>query len=401
MSRLSFGAPFAARSAFSTIGALLALSATLPARAADEAAIHAAVDAAVRPVIARNDLPGLAVGVTVDGRAYVFNYGVASKATGKPVDDRTLFEVGSVSKTFNATLGAKALVDGRLSLSDHPGRYLPALKGHPIDRATLLQLGTYTAGGLPLQNPDGLPDDAAVQRWLRDWEPVHAPGTKRVYSNPSIGLFGRAVAAAIGRDFTEAVQDDLLPALGLRETHIRVPAAAMADYAWGYSQVKGEDKAVRVTPDVFDVEAYGIKTTAADLLRFVQVNIDPSGLPAPWRKAIEATQVGHVQVAGADGRDSGMVQGLGWEQYAWPVALDRWQAGNALGRTVSDVTMLERTPAGPRVFNKTGSTRGFGTYVAFIPSQRIGIVMLSNRLWPNEDRVAVAHAVFTKLQTMK
>jgi beta-lactamase class C len=51
----------------------------------------------------------------------------------------------------------------------------------------------------------------------------------------------------------------------------------------------------------------------------------------------------------------------------------------------------------PTLFNKTGSTGGFGTYVAFVPAQKIGIVMLANRNFPNAARITAAHAVLTKL----
>ena len=360
-----------------------------PAPSTEVSAVRAVVDAAVRPVIARNDLPGLAVGVTVGGRSYVFNYGVASRATNTPVDDQTLFEIGSISKTFVATLGAQAQVQGQLSLTDSPARHLPALKGHPIEHTTLLQLVTYTAGGLPLQVPDPIKNGAQMQRFLQQWTPLYTPGSRRQYSNPSIGLFGQAVAAALGRPYVEAVQSDLLPGLGLRHTYLQVPEAAKAHYAWGYDK----DKAVRVTPDVYDAEAYGIRTTAADLLRFLQANIDPGALSPSLRQAIEATHQGVYQVGP-------MTQGLGWESYAWPVTLEQLSGGNALGRVVSEVTPPAASPAGPRLYNKTGSTRGFGAYAAFIPERRLGIVLLANRVWPIADRVAAAHEILKTLDAM-
>ncbi|MDH0867932.1 class C beta-lactamase [Mitsuaria sp. GD03876] len=355
--------------------------------APDLAAIRAVVDAAIRPAMARNDIPGMAVGVTVGGQSYVFNYGVASRQASDPVDDKTLFEIGSVSKTFAATLATKAVAEGKLSLSASPGRYLPALKGRPIDRTTLLQLGTYTAGGLPLQVPEQIKDEAAMRRYLQHWKPAYTPGSKRQYSNPSIGLFGRATAAALGRGYADAVQGDLLPRLGLRDTYIRMPAAAMADYAWGHDK----DQAVRVTPDVYDAEAYGIKTTAADLLRFVRLNIDPSGLDADTRAAVEGTQVGYFQI-------DGMTQGLGWEQYPWPVPLPQLQAGNALARVVSNAVPVRHAAPGPRLFNKTGSTRGFGAYVAFVPARGIGVVILANRSWPIPERVNAGYEILQRLE---
>jgi beta-lactamase class C len=132
----------------------LVVTCLLPAtlQAADSPSqIRAVVDRAFPPLMTKYDVPGLAVAVTVDGRQYFFNYGVASKADNKPVTKDTLFEVGSVSKTFTATLAAYAQALGKLSLDDHPGKYMPQLRGSAIDKASLINLGTFTAGGLPLQ----------------------------------------------------------------------------------------------------------------------------------------------------------------------------------------------------------------------------------------------------------
>src|SRR5215207_1013827 len=104
--------------------------------------------------MAEHGIPGMVVAVTVDGRRQFFTYGVAARDTGAPVTPDTLFEIGSVSKTFTATLAGYAAEGGALSLDDHPGRYLPALRGAAIDAATMTNLGTYTAGGLPLQFPE-------------------------------------------------------------------------------------------------------------------------------------------------------------------------------------------------------------------------------------------------------
>ncbi|OWQ84132.1 class C beta-lactamase [Roseateles aquatilis] len=357
--------------------------------AADDARVRAVVDAAVRPLMASHDIPGMAVAVTVDGRRYVFTYGVASKESRAPVTETTLFEIGSVSKTLTATLAAYAQATGQLSLDDHPGQYLPELKGRPIDQATLLHLGTYTAGGLPLQFPDPVEGDAAAMAYFRDWQPRAAPGTRRQYSNPSLGLFGRVAGIALKDGFAKAMETTVFPAFGMRHSHLQVPRRAMADYAWGYRQ----DKAVRVNPGPLDLETYGVKTTAADLLSFVQANIDPSALDAPMRRAVEATQVGHFRVGP-------MVQGLGWEQYAYPVSRE-WLLGGNSPEIIFESQPVHQLAAGEwggaRLFNKTGSTGGFGAYVAFVPSKQIGIVMLANRSYPIPARVEVGLAILNGL----
>jgi CubicO group peptidase (beta-lactamase class C family) len=124
--------------------------------------ISTAVDRAFRPLLKAYDVPGIAVAVTAGDQQYFFNYGVAAKDKSSPVTKDTLFEIGSLSKTFTATLVAYAQTLGKISLDDHPGKYLPGLRHSAVDKATLLNLGTYTAGGLPLQFPDGVTNNAEM-----------------------------------------------------------------------------------------------------------------------------------------------------------------------------------------------------------------------------------------------
>jgi beta-lactamase class C len=359
--------------------------------AADAAAIRAAVDTAIKPLMAQHDVPGMAVAVTVDGKAMFLNYGLASKENKLPVSENTLFELGSVSKTFTATLGCYAQVQGKLSLADHPSSYLPQLKGSAIDRASLIELATYTAGGLPQQMPEEVSNDAQMLAYFRNWTPDAPPGTRRRYSNPSIGLFGHLVARALQSDFADAMEGQLIHALGLKHTYIRVPAAAMPDYAWGYNSA---NKAVRVNPDVLDAETYGVKSSAADMIRYVQANIDPGQLAAPFRQAVACTHTGYFKIGDT-------VQGLGWEQYRAPVSLAQLQAGNSekMSRGLNEATRLlpPQTPPRGTVFNKTGATGGFGAYVLFVPEQRVGIVMLANKNYPISARVEAAHAILEQL----
>lgn len=359
--------------------------------AADDAAtMRAIVDANIRPLMAEHDVPGMAVAITVDGKPTFFNYGVASREKNTPVSETTLFEMGSIGKLFTGTLASYAHVLGKLSLDDRPSKYMPQLKGSAIDKASLLNFGTYTAGGLPLQFPDQV-SNAGVAAYFQQWKPDAAPDTQRRYSNPSLGLFGHLTALALKRDFTEVMETQLFPRLGLHSSYIRVPTSAIANYAWGYNR---EHKAIRVNPGVFANEAYGVKSTAADMIRFVQVNIDPSQLAGPMQRAVAGTHVGYFQVGE-------MVQGLGWEQYPYPITLERLLAGNSVTMIMepNPARRLDRpqAPTARTLFNKTGSTGGFGAYVAFIPDTRIGIVMMANKNYPIPARVKAAHAILAQL----
>jgi beta-lactamase class C len=336
-----------------------------------------------------HEVPGMAVGVIVVGKPHFVYYGVASKETGAPVNTDTLFEIGSISKMFTATLAGYAQAQGNLSLADHLVRYMPALRNSALDKASLIHLGTYTAG-LPLHLPNAIKTDVEMEAFLEKLKITAAPGTVRLYSNPSVGLLGRVTARAMNGNFADLIETQLLPQLGVRTCFIRVGELQARSYAQGY---KGNTPR-RMGQALFDAEAYGLKCNAVGLLRFVEVNIRPDTLEAPLRRAIAGTQVGYFKVGG-------MVQGFGWEQYPWPVALKQLLAGNSNDMIFKPnaATRLDppRPPSGPALFNKTGGTAGFSAYAAFVPERRIGIVMLANKTIPTPARITAAHAVLEQL----
>ena len=96
-----------------------------------------------------------------------------------------------------------------------------------------------------------------------------------------------------------------------------------------------------------------------------------------------------------------MTQGLGWESYAYPVTEQALLAGNSPAVSYK-ANPVERFAAPKdmgeqRLYNKTGSTNGFGAYAALVPAKGIGIVMLANRNYPNDARVKAAYAILSKL----
>ncbi|WP_442965767.1 class C beta-lactamase [Pseudomonas sp. Root329] len=372
-----------------TLAVCVAVLATGQCVAQDQ--IETVVNAAVRPVMQAQAVPGIAVAVTVNGKPHYFNYGVASKESAQPVTENTLFEIGSVSKTFTATLAAYAQATGKLSLSDKASSVLPDLRGSAFDNISVLQLGTYSAGGLPLQFPDDADAPDKMLGYFKQWKPTYAAGTHRLYSNPSLGLFGYLAAQSMGAPFDDVMEKTLLPKLGLKHTYLTVPQAQMGLYAQGYNK---EDKPVRVGPGALDSEAYGVKTSAADMIRYVEANMKLASLEDPMQRAITTTHTGYYKVGE-------MTQGLGWEFYHYPVTLDTLLAGNSTQMTMEAHEVQWLTPPQPQpknvLINKTGSTSGFGAYVAYVPSKDIGIVILANKNYPNPERVKIAHTILSAL----
>ncbi|EOC1316102.1 beta-lactamase [Cronobacter turicensis] len=347
-------------------------------------------DAVVNPLMARYQIPGMAVAVSVNGETHFWHYGVASKATRKPVDEKTLFEIGSLSKTFTATLASAAQQEGKLDFSAPASRYLPALSGSAFDRVTLLNLATHTSG-MPLFVPNDVKNTAQLMAWYRAWQPAQPVGTERVYSNLGIGMLGMITAKALDKPFSEAMEQGLLADFGMTHTFINVPEAAMGDYAQGYNK---DDKPVRVTPGPLDAESYGLKSGSADLLRYLQIQLGEQEVAPGWRQAINATHNGYY-------RSGEFTQGLMWEYYPWPSPLSRLVEGNSSQRIMKGLTATAIVPpqSAPQAswYNKTGSTNGFSTYAVFIPEKRIALIMLANKWFPNDDRVRAAYAIIQAL----
>jgi beta-lactamase class C len=356
------------------------------------AGVENIVAAVVGPVMRQYGIPGMAVGIVFNGQRYVCNFGLASKATGRKVNNNTLFEIGSVSKTFNATLATYAQARKALAFSDMTPKYLSDLHASGFADISLADLGTYTPGGLPLQVPDGINSTAELMAYLKHWKPDYPAGTVRLYSNVSIGLLGLVSASSLKQDYTTLVQTQMFPALGLTHSFIKIPAREMPNYAQGYAD---DDTPIRMSAGVLAPETYAVRTTAGDLARFIAIN---TGMirGGAWQQAVIATHTGYDQL-----QAGGMVQDLVWEQYRLPVDLAELEAGNSATVLLQPQPVKPFAPPSPPradvLLDKTGSTNGFSAYVAYVPAHQSGIVLLANRSYPIPARVAAAFAILTRL----
>ena len=367
-----------------------------PASDADRQAKFAgAVNDILQPLMKEHGIPGMAVAVTIDGDRLFANFGVRSKDTAEPVTETTLFEIGSVSKTFTAVLAAYAQVLGRLDLNASVSASLPALKGSAFDRVRVIDFAVHTSGGLPLQVPATVGNEARLLDYLTSWKPAYAAGTRRNYSNVSIGLLGRATAESLGMEFEQAVAAHLLVPLGLTRTFYGVPENSVKDCAQGYD---ANGRPVRMRPGLLSSESYGMRSCAEDLLRWLEANMG-SGVPdAQLRQAMNLARGGYVSFGD-------VIQGMVWEQYRLPVTLEQLRAGNSYETLLGKARAKPHTPPLPphdaALINKTGSTNGFGAYILFIPSQKTGLVLLANKNYPNEARVMAAWRILAVLEELR
>ncbi|EMG9255424.1 ADC family extended-spectrum class C beta-lactamase [Acinetobacter baumannii] len=347
------------------------------------------VDQNFKPLLEKYDVPGMAVGVIQNNKKYEMYYGLQSVQDKKAVNSSTIFELGSVSKLFTATAGGYAKNKGKISFDDTPGKYWKELKNTPIDQVNLLQLATYTSGNLALKFPDEVKTDQQVLTFFKDWKPKNSIGEYRQYSNPSIGLFRKVVALSMNKPFDQVLEKTIFPALGLKHSYVNVPKTQMQNYAFGYNQ---ENQPIRVNPGPLDAPAYDVKSTLPDMLSFIHANLNPQKYPADIQRAINETHQGRYQV-------NTMYQALGWEEFSYPATLQTLLDSNSeqIVMKPNKVTAISKEPS-VKMYHKTGSTTGFGTYVVFIPKENIGLVMLTNKRIPNEERIKAAYAVLNAIK---
>lgn len=371
---------------------LLSVASSAFAAPMSEKQLAEVVERTVTPLMNAQAIPGMAVAVIYQGQPHYFTFGKADVAANKPVTPQTLFELGSISKTFTGVLGGDAIARGEIALGDPVAKYWPELTGKQWQSIRMLDLATYTAGGLPLQVPDEVTDTASLLRFYQNWQPQWKPGTTRLYANASIGLFGALAVKPSGMSYEQAMTTRVFKPLKLDHTWINVPKAEEAHYAWGYR----EGKAVHVSPGMLDAEAYGVKTNVKDMASWLIANMKPDSLHAPSLKQGIALAQSRYWRVGA------MYQGLGWEMLNWPVDAKTVVGGSDNKVALAPLPVAEVNPPAPPVkaswVHKTGSTGGFGSYVAFIPEKQLGIVMLANKSYPNPARVEAAYRILDALQ---
>ena len=356
---------------------------------ASEAALKTAVSQHVSQLMQQQQIPGMAVAVLWQGKTFHYSFGQADVAAQRAVTPDTVFELGSISKTYAGVIGAMALERGDIKLTDPVAKHWPALTSPQWQQLNMQHLATYTAGGLPLFMPDSVIDDASLLAYYQQWQPQYPAGTQRVYANSSIGLFAHLAAAAGGTPYAVAFSQ-LTTSLKLTQTYLQVPKTAEAHYAWGYD----EGKPRRMGGGMLMDEAGGVKASARDVAQWVQLNLqaDPTASPV-LQAGIQRAQQRYAQSAQ-------MYQGLGWEMLDYPVTLTALTAVTAPDFVKGHAATLLDPASGARAswVHKTGATGGFGAYAAFIPSRQVGIVLLSNKRYPNAQRVELAYRILEGLK---
>ncbi|MET9022410.1 serine hydrolase [Actinopolymorpha sp. NPDC004070] len=195
-------------------------------------------------------VPGVAVGVDHGGKRETFTHGVTSIERGRPVDEATLFQIGSTAKTFTATAIMVLVDQGRIELDQPVRRYLPDLRlrdAGTTETLTVGQLLNHTAGwdGGDVWTDTGEGDDALERSaaLLAGLPQQFTPGTDASYNNAAFVLAGRVVEKVTGETFERALARLVLDPLGMAQTLTSLNEIMTRPFATGH-RIDGESLAV-------------------------------------------------------------------------------------------------------------------------------------------------------------
>lgn len=317
-------------------------------------AIDSLVESTVRPYIQQSHTAGLSVAVIRKDTVYRYSYGEVRKGSGMlPDPASTIYEIGSISKTFTALLLAREVINGRMRLDDPVSNYLPDsipdlhYEGNAV---TLQHLSNHTSG-LPRLPDDFFTgkinaadpylyyDDARLYGFLMHYKPAVMPGTQYAYSNYGGGLLGNLLARRANRTYEALIADIICRPLGMAHTRITLGKADSAGIAQGY-----DEKGTPASPWHFtSMPGTGaIRSTLNDMISYTLAQMGWHA--GPLAAAILLTQQTTFQ-------QGDLALGLGWHISG---------TGDS------------------RYWHHSGGTGGFRSFMAFDKNRGIGVVILSN-----------------------
>ena len=335
------------------------LPSTLAADASPQ--FRAVVEALVASMQA-HQVPGAAIGLLAGDREEHATVGLASLSSMRPVTPETLFQIGSVSKTYTATVIWRLIDEGALAL-DRPVRtWIPGLTLMDEGVAAKLTIGNlpdHSAGFYGDEGFDTGDDDEAIARYVADRLP-HLPqifplGAFFSYNNAGFTLLGRLIEVVTGTTYNAAMRNLLFGPLGLDDTLLDHEAVLRRAYADGHIALPINGRpAVAVDTRLWlprsTDQAGGIWATTRDVLRYARLHL------------AAGTVAGPANVVSPDSLRQ-------MREPVLPVPGVPMQMGR---------DWFVKDMAGLRAFWHAGDTNGQHAEFVAIPAQQFALIVLTN-----------------------
>lgn len=301
------------------------------ALAQDEFKHEQKIAALVEPYLTTQKVNAISVGVITDGKTWTENFGTLDSDDTRSPNEKTLYEIGSISKVFTSLLLAEAVESGRLKLDDLISTVMKELaeKNPTVGNTITFQHLSLHMSGLPVMpdnispadstNPFDGYDRAMLTEYMLSVKPERKPGEVYEYSNLAVGLLGDLLARQAGVSYEALLKEKLTGPLKMSDTTIKLTPEQLSRFAPPHNAALLPDKA-------WDFDALAgcgaIRSNINDMLLFAEASLNPP--EGPLGKAIELAWTQHKPA-----KNGNHAMGLGWM-----IALDgstRWHNGQTGG----------------------------------------------------------------------
>lgn len=343
------------------------LAATVVAPAQAQRAPLRGLDAYVTVAMQVWKVPGLAIAIVKnDSVIFIKGYGTRTMNTQQPVDDHTLFAIGSASKAFTATLVAMYVDEGKMRWDAEAKAYLPSLElqdPYVSRELTIRDLLTHRSGlprGDLMWYATNYDRDEILRR-VRFLRPAWSMRSRYGYQNIMYLAAGQAVAKVAGRSWDDVVRDRIFAPLGMSETNTSTLALARSqNVATPHGDI---DDTLRVLPwhNIDNIAPAGsINSSVHDMAKWVRFQLAQGKVNG--KSLVSASALGETHSP----------------QVVTPISADSKQINPFTHLGSYGMGWVIQDYRGREIRQHGGNIDGMSALVSLVPEERIGIVVLTN-----------------------
>lgn len=236
-------------------------------------AVQANLRQAVNGFVGTGKFPGMVVGISSPQGSFLYATGYSDLATHAPLQTNQVFRIGSITKTFTATVVLQLAQQGKLSLSDPLSKYEPQIPN--ASKITIRELLNMTSGirhgDSPLPNAKNPQKSLTPQQVIANTTShplLFAPGTKYSYSDTGYLILGEVATKVTGTDIGTLIQRQILQPLGLHHTVYDPSSPLPSPTAHGYRYVHGQTLDTTNWNEGWAAAAGAMASTVGDLERW-------------------------------------------------------------------------------------------------------------------------------------
>lgn len=339
------------------------------------------IDELVRVFIKENKVPGMSVAIINKSTISILNFGFANDLKKTPVTKDTIYTIASFSKTVTALLTAIAAQEERLKLDDSFTKYIPDLHNdNNLSKITLSELLGHVSS-FPFDFKPRPANYASIIEGLNHFQADRTPGSKYNYSNAGIGTLGFVLQNVYKEPYQDILNQKMLIPLHMTSTNLHVPEEQQKLIALGHDK---NNQPVPYNPiNEAWFAAASLTSTISDMGKYLNAQINPESLNNKTLLQALAT-VHENRYCFADK--------ISCEQLAWQAHLI-----SHMNTSQGDTYFIDFDTNGMPIFDqkeikinddfnknklfidKTGSGYGMSSYMAYVPEERVGVVILINK----------------------